>query len=91
MLEIRRVGDSHREVFIFVANAPADLLDRLQLRLGARHVAFDEIGLTEVFADLRVVRIERDRFQIVADPLVDPAQFARRIAAVIEGDRRWRR
>ena len=85
--DIRGVGDGHCEMFVGLASSPADPLDRPQLGLGAREVAFEEIGLAEVFADLRIVRIERHRFQIVADPLVDPSHFARRIAAVIEGDR----
>jgi hypothetical protein len=58
-------------MFICLANGAADLFDRLELGLGLCRVAFEEIGLAQVFANLRVVRIERDRFQIIADPLVD--------------------
>lgn len=58
-LEIRRVGDGDREVLVCFACGPADVVDCLQLRFGARHVTFDEIRLPQVFADLHVVRIER--------------------------------
>src|SRR5690242_13190686 len=50
-LEIRRVGDRDREVLVCFARGPADALDRLQLCLGARHGAFDEIRLPQVFTD----------------------------------------
>ncbi len=33
------------------------------------------------------MRIERDRFQVIADPFVGPAELARRVAAVIQCDR----
>ena len=56
----------------------------------AAHVALDDIGFAEIFADLGVSRIERHRFQVIADALVDPAELAGRIAAVIERLRRVR-
>ena len=62
--EIFGVSDGYREMFVLLANRPADLFDSLELRLGPRHVALEEISLSEVFADLCVVRIKRDRSQI---------------------------
>src|SRR5258707_13961373 len=63
-------------------------LDRLQLRLGAAHVALDDKGLAEILADQRVTRIERDRSPVIIDPLIEPTELARGIAAIIERLRR---
>jgi hypothetical protein len=77
-------------MLVLRAVGAADPLDDLQLRLGAGDVAFDDIGLAKILADLRVARIERDRSLVVTDPLIDPAELARRIAAIIERLRRIR-
>src|SRR4051812_17680619 len=80
----RACCDRLREVLIFLAIGSADRLDRPELLAGSSDLALDHIGLAEILANLRIVRIERDRFQIIADPLVHPTELARRIAAIIE-------
>ena len=51
-------------------------------------LALQRIGFAEILAHLRVIRIHRHRLQIVADAFVGAAEFARRVAAIIEGARR---
>ena len=84
------LGDRLGEVLVFLAVGAADLLDRPQLLARLLYVALNDIGFAEIFADLRVTRIERHRFQVIADPLVDPAELAGRIAAIVESLRRVR-
>src|ERR1700682_5493744 len=77
-----RVGDRRGEVLVLLAIGAADPLDRLQLRLGAAHVALEDKGLAEILADQRVGRIERHRSPVIIDPLIEPAELARGIAAI---------
>ena len=58
--------------------------------LGEIVLALDDIGFAEIFAHLRIVGIERDRFQVIADALVGVAELAGRVAAIVERARRVR-
>ena len=53
--------------------------------LGKVEFPLDDIGFAEILAHLRIVRIEGDGLEIVADPFVRAAEFARRITAIVEG------
>ena len=71
-------------MLVLLAAGAADPLDDAQLGLGAAHVALCDISLAEILAHLRVAGRQRDRFQVIADALVEPAELPRRIAAIIE-------
>src|SRR5438874_707889 len=77
-------GDRVGEMLVLLAAGAADSFDDAQLGLGAAHVALCDISLAEIFAHLRVTGRQRDRFQVIADSLVEPAELPRRIAAIIE-------
>src|SRR3984957_3576614 len=86
-----RVGVVERlgEVAIILAVLrAAELLDRRQLLLCEIELALDHIGLAEILAHLRILRIERARLDIIANPLVGSPELAGRVAAVVE--RAWR-
>jgi hypothetical protein len=51
---------------------------------GEVHLPFDDVGLAKIFANLCVVRIERDRFQIVGNAFVHTAELARGIATIVQ-------
>ena len=55
----------------------AHQFDRLQLLLCKGQLHFDHVGFTQVFAYLRIVRVEFDRLQIKTDAFVGATQFAR--------------
>src|SRR5205085_8713734 len=86
----RGIGDRFGEVGVFLAVPAADLLDRLELRLGAGDIALLDVGLTEIFPDLGILRVGCDRLQVVADSLVEVAELARRETAIVERLRRVR-
>ena len=71
-------------MLVLLAMGAADSPDRTQLLLGGGDVTLDDIGLAEILPDLSVARVLRNRLQIVAYPLINPTQLARRIASVIE-------
>src|ERR1700720_940113 len=77
-------------MLVLRAVGAAESLDPLQLLLGAGHVALEDKGLAEILADQRVARVERHRSPVIADPLIEPAELARGIAAIIERLRRIR-
>src|ERR1700722_1788294 len=80
-----RVVERLLEVLIFLAVAVAtNRFDCGELFLGEIELALDDIGFAEIFAYLRIIRIERDGLEIIADALIDLAQFARDIAAIVQ-------
>src|SRR3954465_15197193 len=78
-------GDGFCEVLVFLAIGATDRLYGPELLAGSPDIALDHISLPEILAYLRVARIERYRLKVVSDSLVDPAQLAGRIAAIVEG------
>src|SRR5262249_38755936 len=77
-------GDRLGEILIFLALGAADSRDRPELRLGAGHIALNDIGLAKILAHLSIAGSELYRFQVVADPLIDAAELAGRVAAIVE-------
>jgi hypothetical protein len=75
-----RVLERLREILVLIAAGAADRLDARKLGLCEVELALHDIGLTQIFADLSVARIERDRLQVIADALIDPPELARRVA-----------
>ena len=55
-----------------------------QLESLARELALDHVGLAEILADQRVVRVERHGLQVIADAFVDAAELAGCIAAIVQ-------
>src|ERR1700691_5348701 len=72
------------QVLVILAVLTAKLLDRRQLLFGEILLALDDIGFAKVLAHLRVIGIERDRLEVIANPLVGASELAGRVAAIVE-------
>ncbi|MNN38927.1 hypothetical protein D3C81_1529470 [compost metagenome] len=46
--------------------------------------AFDHIGFAKVFADLRILRVEFHRLQVIADAFIGTSQFTRGVTAIVQ-------
>src|SRR4051794_25839837 len=84
----RAIRDCFGKVLIFLAIGAANRLDRSELLSCSLDLALDHIGFAKILANLRVARIERYCLQVVPDPLIDLAELAGCIAAIVEGLRR---
>src|ERR1700737_74890 len=64
---LQRVGEI---LVILAVFRPAEPLDRRKLVLGEIEFSLDDVSFAEIFALLRIGRVERNRPQIVIDPFV---------------------
>src|SRR5690606_6806893 len=81
---VAEVVDLPAQIDIFLAAGAAALLDFLKLVQRARQVTLLQVCLAEIFAGEREVGIGPQRFLIVAEPDVDAALLAVRIAEIVE-------
>src|SRR4051812_518554 len=70
--------DGLGEILVRLARGAAALLDLGQLLLGEVELALDHVGLAQVLAHQRVLRVERHRLLVVADAFFQLAELARR-------------
>src|SRR6202042_2343539 len=72
------------QILVILAVLTAKFLDRGQLLFGEIVLALDDIGFAKVLAHLRVIGIERNRLEVVANPFVGASKLAGRVAAIVE-------
>jgi len=74
-----------REVEVFLTHRPAKRPYDVQLLFGEVKLALGDIGFAEILPDLDIMRVQRDRFEIIADAFFGAAELAGDITAIVEG------